>query len=355
MFYDIKSGINDNVRDNVVIADGTKDISVNAYSNMGITSLSLPEGLESIGAYAFANNKIEKVIIPSTIKSMGMDCFALNRLKEVILKEGITIIPRESFFRNNIESIILPNSLKKIETGAFYHNNLSMVFIPSGVEKIEKNAFDNIDVEYRGILITKEEIEKYGCESIISLARKKKNANIMNNKDNVIAEEKSEDDVKEKQKNIDFKPFFKEDSSITNNYEIINAIINLSNSMDKEYYKNIEELKLEINFRCAMLKCRESLLEDKINTKSAIDLTLKSLLDSYKSEVPKDMELFKRVLLLTKKEQSDYELSVEKLNIEIASLKETVENKKRLLEKLTNKKNVINETANHIQSNYNIK
>lgn len=242
----------DNImRKTIVISAGTKEIPIGAYNNENISVLKLPEGLEKIGAYAFANNRIKSLEIPSTVEEIGMDSFAMNDIETVAFKEGIEEIPSEAFYKNNISHISLPNSLKKIGRNAFRKNNLTKVVIPSNVYEIEKNAFDNIDVEYRGILITKEEIEKYGCENITSLMREKKTK--LRNENKALSGEAKNVKEEEKEVSIPLDP---------NSAELVDKILLLAAYEEKKRESSISELKADLRVLSSSLKSKYTSLKN---------------------------------------------------------------------------------------------
>ena len=239
------------IKKTIVISEGTKEIPIGAYNNENISILKLPEGLEKIGAYAFANNRIKSLEIPSTVEEIGMDSFAMNDIESVTFKEGIEEIPSEAFYKNNISHISLPNSLKKIGRNAFSKNKLTKVVIPSNVYEIEKNAFDNIDVEYRGILITKEEIEKYGCENIISLMREKKTK--LRNENKALSGKEKNVEEEEKEVSISLDP---------NSDELVDKILLLAAHEEKRWQSSINELKEELRVLSSSLKGKYTSLKN---------------------------------------------------------------------------------------------
>lgn len=241
------------IKKTIVVSAGTKEIPIGAYNNENISVLKLPEGLEKIGAYAFANNRIKSLEIPSTVEEIGMDSFAMNDIETVAFKEGIEEIPSEAFYKNNISRISLPNSLKKIGRNAFSKNNLTKVVIPSNVYEIEKNAFDNIDVEYRGILITKEEIEKYGCENIISLMREKKAK--LRNENKALSDEAKNVKEEEKEKEVSI-------PLDSNSDELVDKILLLAAHEERRWQSSINELKAELRLLSSSLKSKYTSLKN---------------------------------------------------------------------------------------------
>ena len=73
------------------------EIEANAFSDMRIRSVKLPEGLKVINEQAFSRTPITSIIIPSTV----------------------TEIKSYAFHNTPIKSVVIPNSVKKIDVGAF--------------------------------------------------------------------------------------------------------------------------------------------------------------------------------------------------------------------------------------------
>ena len=120
--------VNGELLTDLVIPDGTSDISVAAFAGAKcLTSVTIPKGVAGIGDYAFYEcSNIQKVVIsegPATIGYRGFD--GCTSLQEVVIHEGVTTIGGDAF-RNcdNLTTIWLPASLLKIDEYAFYSVDL---------------------------------------------------------------------------------------------------------------------------------------------------------------------------------------------------------------------------------------
>lgn len=145
-------------------------IANNAFKDVGITSLTLPDTITTIGESAFSGTKLVNVDIPSSVTSAGKSCFSLiYTLKDVnisgslrilpqnmfmfsgagpgtmtvTLNEGIEEIGNSAFYSTDINAIQLPNSLKTLRDNAFYSTDLTSITIPMNVENIGARIFYN--------------------------------------------------------------------------------------------------------------------------------------------------------------------------------------------------------------------
>ena len=72
------SNENNFVNENLVIGKGVKEIHANAFSSIGVKSISFPDGLEEIGEDAFAHcPNLEVVNIPGSVRKIGHGAFSI--------------------------------------------------------------------------------------------------------------------------------------------------------------------------------------------------------------------------------------------------------------------------------------
>lgn len=115
--------------------------NVGAPSNLVTVTFKSPSRLTSIGALAFAWNKITSVNLPNSITFIGNQAFYENQLTSVTLPTGIVAINRWTFSDNKLTSVTIPSSVTSIANGAFTRNQLTSVTIPSNVTSIGDSAF----------------------------------------------------------------------------------------------------------------------------------------------------------------------------------------------------------------------
>ena len=91
--------------------------------------------------YAFSNMGITSVYIPDTIQEINISAFSYNELKEVIIPSSVKVIGNSAFFSNKIENLKLSNKLTSIGPGAFKNNQLTEAIIPESVTSVGACAY----------------------------------------------------------------------------------------------------------------------------------------------------------------------------------------------------------------------
>ena len=143
----------------------------------GIESLNLGTTVEIIGKNAFTNMAIKTLNIPNSVTSLGEGAFSdCSKITSLTISESITNIPNNCFSDcKSLTEVIIPKSVTTISgmyyyTGAFYNcNSLKKILIPNTVVSIEKafcTNFSNDIIE--GLIIYGEkdsEAEKYAKEN----------------------------------------------------------------------------------------------------------------------------------------------------------------------------------------------
>lgn len=160
---------NNRIKGELKIPDGIKNIEYSAFHNNKIESVVMSDSVCNLGSNAFSYNNITSAVLSNNLKFIDSGLFANNKLTNIKLPQGITYIDVEAFYNNNLTEIEIPNSVGMIKKEAFFKNNLTSVIIPDSVKHIGVNAFDAIDIIYDGVLISKELVEKFGCENIIKI------------------------------------------------------------------------------------------------------------------------------------------------------------------------------------------
>ena len=137
-----------NISSQVTYNGTTYDVTAianNAFSNLGIENLSLPNTLTSIGTAAFRDNAITGALtIPNGITSLPDNCFRSNNITSLTLPSGLNSIGTACFFDNNLTTLTIPNSVVTIGNNAFHDNSsLATLTLGTGVETIGTSAFLN--------------------------------------------------------------------------------------------------------------------------------------------------------------------------------------------------------------------
>ena len=130
----------------IELNDGLEEIGTEAFLDLKLDELIIPNGVSSIPTGAFCYADINKLILPKSLRKIEANAFENAYIDKIIFDEGITILTAESFRFANIEEMILPNSVKKIETNAFYNANITTLTINSNIEIIEDMALQEASI-----------------------------------------------------------------------------------------------------------------------------------------------------------------------------------------------------------------
>ena len=126
---------------NIVIPNSITNIGISAFRENYLTSVTIPNSVTSIGDYAFGENQLTNIIIPSSVTSIEPYAFSGNKLTSVIIPNSVTSIGSRAFEKNQLTSITIPDSVTSIGNGAFENNQLTSVTIPNSVTSIGVYAF----------------------------------------------------------------------------------------------------------------------------------------------------------------------------------------------------------------------
>ena len=101
-------------------------------------------GTTRIGEYAFLYNfDLASVTIPDSVIEIGREAFSDTGITEITIPEGVTVIEYDVFHQcNHLSKVNLPGTLKQIKKGAFVGCvSLSEISIPNDVESLGWVAF----------------------------------------------------------------------------------------------------------------------------------------------------------------------------------------------------------------------
>ena len=123
--------------------DGGKSVRITAYVGDKWAILIPPQirqlPVTDIGQNAFRDMKITSVTIPNSITSIGDGAFANNQLTSIAIPNSVTLIGRGAFYNNQLTNITIPNSVTAICIDAFDRNPLNHIIIPDSVTFLERS------------------------------------------------------------------------------------------------------------------------------------------------------------------------------------------------------------------------
>jgi len=116
-------------------------IGYGAFSQTGITSVSIPDTVITIAGSAFEYDRLTSVTIPDSVTTLGRGAFGGNQLSSLVIPDSITVIPQDAFVNNQLTSLVIPDSVTTIGVSGFWSNPLTSVVIPDSVTTIGAYAF----------------------------------------------------------------------------------------------------------------------------------------------------------------------------------------------------------------------
>jgi uncharacterized repeat protein (TIGR02543 family) len=154
----------------VTVLEAASDSSKGVFSELSVTSLTLPGSLLTIGDYAFYGcTKLSSLSIPDSVTAIGKEVFEdCSTLAFITIPNSVIAIGLRSFsgcsgltsitLSNQLESIgyyefagcaklasiTIPNSVISIGEGAFFYcNKLSTISMPNSLTTIGQEAFEH--------------------------------------------------------------------------------------------------------------------------------------------------------------------------------------------------------------------
>lgn len=133
----------------VVIGDGITEIGANVFSNMTLSSISLPKTLKVIGERAFYKgitcNSLE---LPEGLQEIGSYAFAnCVSLRKVTLPSTLTAMGEKAFSNTNITKIEIPVNVQSLGTGLMDGSPTDTIYWNAR----NCNPYSNKDFPFNGI------------------------------------------------------------------------------------------------------------------------------------------------------------------------------------------------------------
>jgi hypothetical protein len=118
-------------------------IGQGAFTNKGLTGVTIPNSVTTIGEQAFSFNQLTSLTIGDNVTTIGQKAFFANKLENVTIGQGVTEIGAGAFAENNIAEIAIPESVNTIGAYAFFFNRLKTLTIPNNVTTLGEGAFSS--------------------------------------------------------------------------------------------------------------------------------------------------------------------------------------------------------------------
>ena len=123
-------------------------------SEMGVTDVIIPEGVRIITRNAFEKRDLTSVQFPSSLEVIGEDAFSLcASLTKIELPESLTELRGGAFIRcDKLKEVKLPSKLQVLGAYAFCGCPITYIEIPKTVEEIGAYAFSDCALLHQAIL-----------------------------------------------------------------------------------------------------------------------------------------------------------------------------------------------------------
>ncbi len=128
----------------VVIPEGVETITLSAFSEREIQSVSFPTSLRAINDYAFYKCKnLVRIDLPDSLAELKAGAFfGCSSLSVVNLSRGLTSIGRSAFSGCAIQHLQIPEGVQNISENAFMEcAQLQEVLLPDSIRRIGSGTF----------------------------------------------------------------------------------------------------------------------------------------------------------------------------------------------------------------------
>ena len=137
----------------ITLPDNVTEIGPSAfYDATSLSSVKLPKNLVTIGDSAFISTGLSEITIPSKVRNIPVGCFVYCPFSKITVEEGNTTYDS----RNNcnaiietktntlivgIENTVIPDSVLSIGDSAFVYKDIEAIDLPEGLIRIGSYAF----------------------------------------------------------------------------------------------------------------------------------------------------------------------------------------------------------------------
>ena len=129
--------------ENLVIPEGVEEINPYVFTNMLLSTLTLPESLKRFDLTSFDKSSLKSLTIPDGVTEIAPntgDLLTLPKLpmlSTVTIGKGVRQIPSNTFYNmESISEINFSEGLVEIRPNAFYKSSVTELRIPNSVERI---------------------------------------------------------------------------------------------------------------------------------------------------------------------------------------------------------------------------
>ena len=131
----------------IALGNHLTTIGEGAFSNCGLESLTVPDSVESLGkGVFFGNSSLAAVTLGEKIKTITDYAFMRCGIKELAIPKSVETVGIQAFCGNEaLVKLTLGSGVKTIGNGAFLDCRIEEITIPDGVETVGEAAFASDD------------------------------------------------------------------------------------------------------------------------------------------------------------------------------------------------------------------
>lgn len=119
-------------------------ISDNAFRNVNMTSITIPDSIEEIGSNVFEGcEKLRSIYLPETVKIIGKSCFRLSGIQKISL--NLKTVPESCFWGClSLKSVLLGENVMNIAADAFSNTNFESIELPENLRQFQKSSCNKL-------------------------------------------------------------------------------------------------------------------------------------------------------------------------------------------------------------------
>ena len=134
----------DKALETVQLGENLKRIEYGAFQDCSsLSAIMLPDKLEYIGDHAFSESGLTQISIPDSVTQIGSSAFSrCSNLSQVDLGNGLTSIGEDAFYVTAVSQIVIPDTVTELGAQAFgYCTNLTSVKLSQNIHSIYSGTF----------------------------------------------------------------------------------------------------------------------------------------------------------------------------------------------------------------------
>ncbi len=116
-------------------------VGINAFENMGITSVQFPNTIRNFKQDAFRLNQLTAIDLPNSVTTIGNRAFEVNDISTLVIPPNVISIGNNTFRNNQLTSVTLPEGLLSIGNDTFRNNQFTTITLPASLTTMGQRVF----------------------------------------------------------------------------------------------------------------------------------------------------------------------------------------------------------------------